>query len=71
VGFRTEQNEATSYAQALEVARVQALQRLSELYRTNNQLADELRTLQLKLANEINQRALEATARAAGAPATT
>jgi hypothetical protein len=64
VGFRTEQNETTAYLQALTTQWEKTRARLSELYRTNDALTQELTQIQTRLAQEINRRALEATAEA-------
>jgi len=60
--FQTELKEVTNYEQALETAWIQSRQRLSELYRTNLQLAEDLKRLQFQMAEEINKRTVEATA---------
>jgi len=72
-GFRREQAEVTNYARALEAAWTKTLQQLSWLYVQNNKLAEELKALQFRMAEQINRRTLAATARAAspsGAPTT-
>jgi predicted nuclease with TOPRIM domain len=66
--FRTELKEVTNYQQALEAAWIQSRQRLSELYRTNLQLAEDLKRLQFQMSEEINKRTLEATAQSALPP---
>jgi hypothetical protein len=63
-GFRREQAEATAYAQALDVQWQKTLKELSDLYRANNQMVDELTRLQRQMAQEIQRRTAEATARA-------
>jgi len=62
--FQRERNEATAYAQALDVQWQKTLKELSTLYQVNNQLAAELTRLQRQMAIDINRRAAEATARA-------
>ncbi len=64
IGFRREQVEATAYAAAVDKAWKETVLKLSTLYRTNNQLVDELTKLQYQMANEINRRAMQATAQA-------
>jgi hypothetical protein len=66
--FKTELNEVTNYQQALLVAWLQSRERLSELYRTNLQLAEELKRLQFQMAEEINKHTAEATARMSASP---
>jgi predicted nucleic acid-binding Zn-ribbon protein len=68
VGFRKELAEVTAYHQALATQWENTRARLSELYRTNDALAQELTQIQGRLAQEINQRAAEASV---GAPAAT
>jgi len=63
-GFKQEQAEATNYRAALEEEWKKTLQTLSVLYRTNNQLVDELTKIQYRMTQEINRRTLEATAQA-------
>jgi hypothetical protein len=63
-GFRRELADATAYAQALDVQWQKTLKELSDLYRANNQLVDELTRLQSQMAQEIQRRTAEATARA-------
>ena len=60
VGFRTELNDITNYDQALQAEWAKTRLRLSELYRTNNQLAEELIRMQYQLADEINRRSAQA-----------
>jgi hypothetical protein len=64
VGFRTELKDVTAYRDALQVQWDGARTRLSELYRTNNQLAEELIRLKYQLADEINRRSVPTSASA-------
>ncbi len=64
VGFKTELANVKAYDQALQGKWQASRNRLSEMYRTNNQLAEELTRIQYQLANEINRRAAQATAQA-------
>ncbi|MCH5375564.1 MAG: hypothetical protein JJ992_16460 [Planctomycetes bacterium] len=61
-GFQREQQEVTAYLQALELQMAQTRQRLSDLFRANTQMVDELTRGQLEMARQINQRVQQATA---------
>jgi hypothetical protein len=69
VGFKTELADVKAYDQALQATWKASRNRLSEMYRTNNQLAEELTRIQYQLANEINRRAAQPAPPAAPASA--
>ena len=69
VGFTTELNDIKKYDQALQAEWSKTRARLSELYRTNNQLAEELIRLQYQLADEINRRSAQTAASATSSTA--
>ena len=60
-GFQRELNEVTAHQEALQVRWTQATQRLSELFRANVQMMDELTRLQFEMARQINQRIQQAS----------
>jgi hypothetical protein len=68
VGFRTELSDVTRYNQALEVEWTKTRARLSDLYRQNNQLAEQLIRLQYQLADEINRRSVQASTSTTASP---
>lgn len=55
-GFKRELQQVTAYHQALVTRWEQTRARLSELFRANAQMVDELTRLQIDLAREIDQR---------------
>ncbi|TVS18712.1 MAG: hypothetical protein EA424_10385 [Planctomycetaceae bacterium] len=60
-GFQRELNEVTAYHEALQTRWRQTTQRLSELFRANNQMMDEMTRLQFEMARQINQRIQQAS----------
>jgi hypothetical protein len=61
-GFQRELNEVTAYQQTLQERWVQTTQRLSELFRANVQMMNEMTRLQFEMARQINQRIQQARA---------
>jgi hypothetical protein len=66
--FQAERAEATNYLKALAGAWDAQRQRLSQLHKSNYQLMQELVRLQVRMAAEINQRTLQATAQTPSTP---
>ena len=61
-GFQRELNDVTAYNEALQVRWSQTTQRLSELFRANVQMMNEVTRLQFEMARQINQRIQQASA---------
>jgi len=61
-GFQRELTDVTAYNEALQVRWSQTTQRLSELFRANVQMMNEVTRLQFEMARQINQRIQQASA---------
>lgn len=61
-GFQRELNAVTAYHETLQARWRQTTQQLSELFRANNQMMNEMTRLQFEMARQINQRLQQASA---------
>ncbi len=61
-GFQRELDDVTAYHEQLQARWRQTTQRLSELFRANNQMMNEITRLQFEMARQINQRLQQASA---------